>query len=140
MKKNIIFLLIAVLCFVSGGTIVYLLNRRIVSNYSDIEFLSGDYFNKVWNNDNTQNFSDTECVPDMESAVQIANIIFSNKQKQGFFKEYELQQVFYDENDKVWIVSFWTPYDEKHGYMVGADFSIAISQKNGEILKTWVGE
>lgn len=140
MKKNIIFLLTAVLCFVSGGATVCLLNGHIVSNYSDIEFLSGDYFNKVWNNDNDQNVPDTECVPDMESAVQIANIIFSNKQKQGFFKEYELQQVFYDKNDKVWIVSFWTPYDEKHGYMVGADFSIAISQKNGEILKTWVGE
>lgn len=144
MAKNIVFPLVSVICFVLGGVFVgffsdIVSNKQNVSNYSDIEFLLGEYHNKTWNKDNNQNVLDTEFVPDMESAVKIASVIFSNKQKQGFFKEYELQQVFYDKNDKVWIIGFWKP--EKNGIItVGSDFNIAISQKNGEILKVWSGE
>lgn len=106
MAKNIVFPLVSVICFVLGGVFVGLFNdivsnKQNVSNYSDIKFLSGEYHNKTWNKDNNQNVLDTECVPDMESAVKIASVIFSNKQKQGFFKEYELQQVFYYKNYKV---------------------------------------
>ncbi len=124
-----------------GGVSVYFLNNTTTSviDYSDIEFISGEYHNKIWNENSNQNVSDTEFVPDMETAVQIASVIFSNKQKQGFFKEYELQQVFYDENDKVWIISFWTP--ERNGVItLASDFNIAISQKNGEILTIWSRE
>ncbi len=124
-----------------GGGAVYFLNNTTTSviDYSDIEFISGEYHNKIWNENSNQNVSDTEFVPDMETAVQIASVIFSNKQKQGFFKEYELQQVFYDENDKVWIISFWTP--ERNGVItLASDFNIAISQKNGEILTIWSRE
>ncbi len=92
---------------VLGGVSVYFLNNTTTSvvDYSDIEFISGEYHNKIWNENSNQNVPDAEFVPDIETAVQIASVIFSNKQKQGFFKEYELQQFFYDENDKVWIIS-----------------------------------
>lgn len=149
MKKNIIFMLISIICFVLGSLFTYILayhnnnfsNEQTNSDYSKIKFLSGEYYNKIWNQDDVQNIFDSNCVPDMESAVQIANVIFYNKQKQGLFKEYKLQSVFYDESDDVWIISFWKPYDEKNCLItVGSDFNIAISQRNGEVLTYWVGE
>lgn len=146
MKKNI---LISIICFALGSLFTCMLaysknnfpNEQTNSDYSNIDFLSGEYYNKTWNQDNDQNILDSNCVPDIESAVQIANVIFYNKQKQGLFKEYKLQSVFYDESDNVWVISFWKPYNEKNGSLtVGSDFNIAISQKNGQVLTYWVGE
>ena len=140
--------MISIVYLVLGGVFVYLYytlnddtDAKTIRNYSNVKCLSGEYHNKIWNEDNDQNVLDTEFVPDMESAVQIANIIFCNKQKQGLFNGYELQQVFYDEDDSVWIISFWMPFDEKNGVItIGSNFNVAISKKNGEILKVWVEE
>ena len=46
-----------------------------------------------------------------------------------------MQQVFFDTQDEIWIVSFW-----ENNEMVGSDFSIAIKAENAQVIKMWVGE
>lgn len=87
----------------------------------------------MWRKNEEVGVIKTDCAPDMQSAVRIANIAFVNCQQQGRFKNYELQSVFYDESDCVWVVSYWEPIKNAFGSSV----SIAVSQKNGEILKIW---
>lgn len=155
--KNKVFYIILIICVILGGVVVFLISNhysknensiepitensleQITDSYLDIKIQSGEYHNKIWNNDNNQNVLDMECVPDKESAIQIANIIFGNKQKQGFFEDYKLQSVFYDVNDLVWVVSFW-PSSENGILYAGSDFNIAISKNDAKILSIWCGE
>lgn len=45
--------------------------------------------------------------------------------------------VFYDEVDKIWIVTF---FEENNTTTVGGACSIAIQQSDGRVLRIWVGE
>lgn len=140
MVKNIILCSISFILLLNNFSVTDLNQHNIAEDYSDIEFESGEYFNKMWRKDDDVGVAKTDCVPDMESAIKIANVVFENEQKKGCFKNCELQHVFYDESDCVWVVSYWQSFDDVNLLIDGGDFSVAISQKSGEILKRWAGE
>lgn len=103
----------------------------------EIRFSSGIYTDKRWNNSTDKTgVIDVIGVPDKETAINIANIIFENIKKNKNYSNFTFQSVFYDDEDNVWIVNY---YPNEKGY-IGADLSIAISKKTAEILKVWVGE
>jgi uncharacterized protein YqgQ len=83
-----------------------------------------------------------DCIPDKETAIKVAKIFLENLQKQNFFTNNVLGSVFYDTEDKIWIVSFWEESDYMlDGYVtVGGDLSIAIRRENAEVVKMWPGE
>lgn len=100
-----------------------------------IEYESGIYHNKNW--------EESACtyqgavIPDKKTALEIATIIFNRMRKSNATQKYVPQSVFYDEQDEIWIVSFWRDTDE---LILGGDCSIAMQKQDGKVLRIWFGE
>lgn len=144
MKNIVISSLISI--FISINCSIKNLNMQediTFNEYSDVIFESGEYEDKRWKSDCDYNGND--CVPDVESAIQIANLIFDNHCKNiDLYKEFKfkLQKIFYDEIDNVWVAEFFPSYDELgEGIgIAGGELFIAISRKNAKVLAIWGGE
>lgn len=105
----------------------------------DVSYSSGVYHNKNW--DELTGTYTKKVVPDAKTAVAIATAIFDAMDKPSAADTFTLQNVFYDEIDGIWIVSFWEEIsDETTVVSVGYDCSIAINATNGEVLRIWFGE
>ena len=100
-----------------------------------VKFESGNYFNKDWS-ENVGTYK-KEAVPNKEVALEIAQAIFNGIDKSEKVREYVPQSIFYDEQDEIWIVSFWKESDE---ITLGGDCSIAIQKSDGKVLRIWFGE
>ena len=74
------------------------------------------------------------CVPDKETALQIADIVFKNLQKGGMYKNYIPIAVDYYVEDELWVVTYAVDL------IPGACISFAIRKQNAEIIAIWVGE
>ena len=79
-------------------------------------------------------------VPDKETACKIAQAIFDGIPKYGEEQKFTLQNVFYDAEDEIWIVSFWEDWDDSGEITMGYDCSIAIQKSDGKVVKIWFGE
>ena len=122
MKKFLIFVIFATLIF-----------SACVKNDA-VEFETGNYYNKNWNE--TSGTYNKAVVPDENSAVEIATALFNNMENSEYRREYVPQAVFYDEQDEVWIVSFW----KESVHTLGGGCSIAIQKEDGRVLRIWFGE
>ena len=100
-----------------------------------IKYESGNYFNKNWSE--TIGTYKEAVIPDEETALKIATAIFDGMEKSKEAQEYVPQSVFYDNQDEIWIVSFWKNSDQP---TLGGDCSIALQQKDGKVLRIWFGE
>lgn len=100
-----------------------------------IKFESGNYFNKDWA-DAVGTYKEA-AVPNKNVALEIAKSIFNGMAKSKEAQEYIPQYVFYDEQDEIWIVSFWKESDDT---TLGGDCSIAIQKADGKVLRIWFGE
>ena len=100
-----------------------------------IELEKGIFLDKNW--DETVGTYRGAVVPNEEVALEIAKEIFDAMEKSDAAQEYVPQSVFYDEQDGIWIVSFWEETDE---ITVGGDCSIAIQKSDGRVLRIWFGE
>lgn len=100
-----------------------------------VEFESGNYSDKNW--DETVGTYEKAVVSDKETALEIAKAIFNGMDKSKDAQEYVPQSVFYDEQDEIWIVSFWK---ESNEITFGGDCSIAIQKSDGKVLRIWFGE
>ena len=105
-----------------------------VSDVPGVEYTEGIFKKKDW--ENLEVSFDRDCISDKQTAISIGEALLLNFQNQGYFPNYELQTVFYDTEDGIWILSFW---ESKDNY-VGSEFSLAISEKDGQVIKMWVGE
>lgn len=136
MKKIIAYVLpLSILAgIILGGLII---NNRCEKD-QNIIFDSGEYYDKAWLLDNSDSIHSIDhiCVPDSSTAMKISNMIFSNLQDDGLFKDYVMQSVFFDESDEVWILNY---YPNEKNY-IGSTCSIAISKQTAEVLKIWVTE
>lgn len=102
-----------------------------------VEYESGEYFNKNW--DEQVGTYQEDVIPNMETAINVATQIFEGMKKSSDSQEYVPQYVFYDEKDAIWIVSFWKEFDSDT-VIVGGDCSIAIQRKDGKVMRIWFGE
>ncbi|MCD7811272.1 MAG: hypothetical protein LUG91_05400 [Ruminococcus sp.] len=112
--------------------------ENIQVDASTIIFDSGEYHDKAWLSDNSDAIYsiDKICVPDRSTAIKLSDLIISNLQDDGLFKNYVVQSVFFDESSEVWILNY---YPNEKNYS-GSTCSIAISQQTAEILKIWITE
>ncbi len=78
-----------------------------------------------------------DAIPDKKTAIGIATQIFDGMKKSSTSQEYTPQAVFYDEEDDVWIISFWK---ESERITLGGDCNIAIQKKDGRVLRIGFGE
>lgn len=102
--KSRYIILVIVLAVIAGIGIWFISNKsnREADSSSDITFSSGVYYYPIWREEEKQvGEVDIICVPDKETAVQIADIVLKNLQNDGHFKDYVLISVFYDEVDEV---------------------------------------
>lgn len=108
-------------------------NNGEVCDMREIIFTEGVWHDKEWNK--LEFPFENDCIPDKETAIILTKVFLENFQRQNYFTNYVAQSVFYDTEDRIWIVSF----SESKDYP-GAVFSIAIREDNAEVVKMWVEE
>jgi len=131
-KTTIVCLLVGCLLLVGCKEVK---GEIIVKTYNEIEYTEGVYNDKNWKNKIEP--ANNIAIPDVETAVNIANVIVDSHKKEGLLSNYVPQSIFYDTKDKIWIISYW---EESNEPILGACFTIAIRAKNAEVIKMWVGE
>ena len=82
-------------------------------------------------------YSGRAVIPDEETALKIAEAIFDGMEKSEEAPKYVPQAVFYDNQDEIWIVSFW---ENSNQLTLGGDCNIALQKKDGKVLRIWFGE
>ena len=81
---------------------------------------------------------DVVAVPDLETAVFIANAVFRSMQNEmEFLKNFHSVSALFDEINEIWIVDFQERGKEN---WVGDCISIALQKSDGRVLKVWAGE
>lgn len=128
MKKLLILIAVLVMLFCSSC------NRDSGEN-DMVKYETGVFQNKNWE-EQTGTYQG-DAIPDKKTAVGIATQIFDGMKKSSTSQEYTPQAVFYDEEDDVWIISFWK---ESERITLGGDCNIAIQKKDGRVLRIWFGE
>lgn len=130
MKKLLICMTVVAMLFLSGCS-----DQEHGMEESMIEYKIGVFDFKNWLEQDGAYQGDV--IPNEKVAVLVATQIFNGIDKNIAEKAYIPQQVFYDEEDEVWIVSFW-PEDEEMGLTtLGGDCSIAMQKKDGKVLRIW---
>lgn len=129
MKKILILLSVTIMIVCSAC------NSNKKGSADMIEYETGVYHDKNWE-ERTGTYQE-DVIPDKETAIAIAAEIFKGMKKSPTSQEYTPQCVFYDDEDAIWIVSFWKEYDT---ITVGNDCSIAMQKKDGRVLRIWFGE
>lgn len=101
-----------------------------------IKYESGNFYDKNWN-ETIGTYSGEAVIPDEETALKIAKAIFDGMKKSKDAQEYVPQSVFFDNQDEIWIVSFWKDSDQ---VTLGGDCNIAMQKEDGKVLRIWFGE
>lgn len=130
MKRILAILLAAVLCAVLFSACGNIQNKSVIINYE-----TGIYYNKNWNE--SAGAYTVDVIPNKETAIAVAEMIFETMEKSQSFNEYVPNSVFFDEPDEIWIVSFSKDSDE---IILGGDCNIALQKKDGKVLRIWFGE
>ena len=95
-----------------------------------ISFETGVYDHKFWVTDKIEDYPSYCVIPDEDAAVKIATAIYKELPIYAF----EAQHVFFDEEDDVWIVSFYPPIPDSGPVAIGSCHSIALRKKDGKVL------
>ena len=101
-----------------------------------IKYESGNFHDKNWS-ETIGTYSGKAVIPDEKTALRIAKAIFDGMEKSKAAQKYEPQSVFYDNQDEIWIVSFWENTKQP---TLGGDCNIALQKKDGKVLRIWFGE
>ena len=96
----------------------------------EITFKTGSYDHKFWETDKIEDYPGYCVIPDEDAAVKIATAIY----KELPIFAFEAQSVFFDEEDEVWIVSFYPPIPDSGPVAIGSCHSIALRKKDGKVL------
>ena len=99
-----------------------------------VQFEAGSYFDKNW--EESIGTYKGAVIPDKDTAMNVAISIFDGMSKSEEVAEYVVQSIFYDEQDEIWIVSFWKDSEN----IIGGDCSIALQKKDGKVIRIWFGE
>jgi len=106
-------------------------------NENSVNFGTGTYFLKFWNMDEYNTY-DYSVIPNELIAVEVASTIFEGIPKSK--QQYTVQEVFFDEDDEVWIVTFSNNISTAVPANTGNCCSIAMQKKDGKVLSVWFGE
>lgn len=104
--------------------------------HDTIQYETGVFYDKNWS-ESIGTYSGKAVIPDKETALKMAKAIFDGMEKSREAQEYVPQSVFYDDQDEVWVVSFWKDSDQ---IAPGGDCNIALQKKDGKVLRIWFGE
>ena len=73
-----------------------------------------------------------DVIPNEECAIAVAEAIFNNMEKSESARNYTQQCVSYDEENEIWIVSFWDPKNTESSNVMtlGNDCSMPSSYRS----------
>lgn len=100
-----------------------------------VKYQTGIFYDKNW--EETVGTYNGDVIPDEQTAVSVATQIFNAMEKESYTDQFIAKSVFYDEQDSIWIVSFWEKSNEM---TLGNDCNIAMQKKDGKVLRIWFGE
>ena len=134
MKKIIVFALL-LFCFSFVSCDLLREDDKVV-----VDFQTGIYDYKNW--DETIGTYRGDAIPNQQVASNVATEIFNGLEKSSKAQKYVLQEVFYDEQDEIWIVAFYEPIEENSDgtYTLGGGCNIALQKKDGKVLRIWFSE
>ena len=101
-----------------------------------IKYETGTFYDKNWS-EPVGTYSGKAVIPDEKTALKIAKAIFDGMEKSKEVQKYVPQSVFYDNQDEVWVISFWKNSNQT---TLGGDCNIALQKKDGKVLRIWFGE
>ena len=101
-----------------------------------IKYETGIFHDKNWE-EITGTYKGASIIPNEKVALRVAETIFDGMKKSEAVQDYVAQSVFYDNQDEIWIVTFWNNSDQT---TLGGDCNIAIQKKDGKVLRIWFGE
>lgn len=102
---------------------------------NQVDYEVGIYSDKNW--EESVGTYQGDAIPDKETALAVAQGIFQGMEKSQAAEQYRPQVVFYDQEDEIWIVSFWQDSGQT---TLGNDCSIALQKKDGKVLRIWFEE
>ena len=110
------------------------------NNCIKFEYEKGIWHDKDWDSDVGTYKGDA--VPNENVAVAVASAIFDGVKNPKTQYDFVAQNVFFDEKDEVWIVSFWPDryYIDENTIIVGECYNISFQKKDAKVLRIWVGE
>lgn len=116
---------------------VQTINKPGMTKDAILFWSKGDWWNDRFINPSLIYTEDV--VPDAETAVALAQIVFAKMKKLGNEGKYEVRSIKYDEEDEVWIVYFYEdPFLENDMLRLGGpEISIAIQKTDGKVLRIW---
>lgn len=100
---------------------------------TDIVLYSGKYPLRFWE---TERIEDSQyCViPDLDTAIKFANLVYESIPKGPVAANFDIQSVYFDEQDEVWVVLFCEAIPEAGPVSTGLCYSIALQKKDGKVL------
>ena len=128
MKKIVVLLLV-------GMNILPLLWGCTKNDGNDISYETGTYHDKNWEEPLYTYVGDA--IPDKETAIAVTTAIYNSMKKSKREQDWVPQDVFYDEPDGIWIVSFWPDSDVP---TLGDCWTIAIRKQDGKVMRIWPQE
>lgn len=109
----------------------------------DVAFQTGTY-----NTEELCSFMDSEnapglykgnMIPDKETAIKVATVIFQAQKGSDFTKDYLPSSVWYDEADHIWMVLFRRAEDIGEP-VSGGGYTIVLRESDGQVIGFWAGE
>lgn len=81
--------------------------------------------------------SEDVCVPDAETALALGSVLLTRYQKQGFFSGALPQEIAYQEDPAIWILSCGSDPDQPNS---AATVRFAIRRDNAQVVRIWLGK
>ena len=90
-----------------------------------------------WDEDDVDRWPLDKCVRDEETALDIGGVLLNRYQEDGFFSEYTLQLIEYQEGPGGWMITYGKENDSN-----GTDATVRffIRRDNAQVEKIWIGE
>ncbi|MBQ6274210.1 MAG: hypothetical protein IJK63_08300 [Oscillospiraceae bacterium] len=90
-----------------------------------------------WDEDDSGRWPLDKCVRDEETALDIGGVLLNRYQEDGFFSEYTLQLIEYQEGPGGWMITYGKENDSN-----GTDATVRffIRRDNAQVEKIWIGE
>ena len=82
-----------------------------------------------------------DVLPDKESAVKAAKGIFEAISERSDLDEFTPLSIFYDPDDKIWVITFCKQLDKSSGWVhLGDSCSVALKSTDAQVVAIWFEE
>ena len=124
--KRVVILIVSMIVLLWGC-------HQVPSSDKEVSFYSGTYPLRFWE---TEKIEDSHyCViPDLDTAINFANLVYESIPKGPVAANFDIQSVYFDEQEEVWVVLFREAIPEVGPVSTGPSYTIVLRKKDGKVL------